>query len=139
MQADLQARRRQYFRDKRGRTLALFFVICGGVASIWLAEQRKVREDDAWPSTSGYIEQSEIALSTRSAGSSVGTVTWELRLRYRYAIGEDSYRGEQYSLEGNLQSAYREDIAEIAGRFPQGTRVSVYYDPTDPKRSVLVR
>ncbi|RIH81350.1 hypothetical protein Mterra_03214 [Calidithermus terrae] len=51
---------------------------------------------------------------------------------YRYEVGGRVYRGRRVSV-GPV------DTQALARRWPEGTRVTVYYDPRDPRRAVLIR
>ena len=77
---------------------------------------------------------------------------FDLRISYSYTVDGVLYNGYSYSLwEGQLSrespnshwscvnSAPHEEIANFVERNPEGSEVTVYYDSSDPQRSVVIR
>ena len=77
---------------------------------------------------------------------------FDLRISYSYTVDEVLYNGYSYSLwEGQLSrespnshwscvnSAPHEEIANFVESNPEGSEVTVYYDSSDPQRSVVIR
>ena len=60
---------------------------------------------------------------------------WHVDVQYEYAVGGASRRGTQVT-PGDAQS--NANLATYASRFREGGSVTVYYDPQDPRRSVLL-
>ena len=77
---------------------------------------------------------------------------FDLHITYSYTVDGVVYNGHTYSLwEGRLSrespnshwscvnSAPSEEIANFVERNPEGGEVTVYYDSSDPQRSVVIR
>lgn len=77
-----------------------------------------------YAATEGVIEDITISSAPRGSSSRV--------LEYAYEVGGKTYRNRKPSV-GPV------DTDALARRWPEGTRVTVYYDPRDPRRAVLIR
>lgn len=104
-------------------------------------------ESLSWPSVEGTIVQTEVRRDTRSRkGSAEPTlntdVEYYVSVNYTYDVEGNSYVASRYSLgQGDQVSRrYKERSdaeAEAASRFPEGTTVTVHYDPEQPTEAVL--
>ena len=112
-----------------------------GVYFLFIANQSL-----SWPSVEGSIVQTEVRRDTRSKGSPGATlntyVEYYVAINYTYDVEGNSYVASRYSLgQGDRVSRiYKERSdaeAEAASRFPEGTTVTVYYDPKQPTEAVL--
>ena len=90
-----------------------------------------------WPTTPGQVTAAHI--TEDRVGTYVGkyansaVTAPRLHMRYRYRIGPLSYEGQVLDL---LSPARRSAAADLR-RYPVGTPVTVYYDPSNPARAVL--
>jgi hypothetical protein len=85
----------------------------------------------SWPSTGGTVISSDIKRGTSSKGSP----KYSLDINYTYKIGNEEFQSNRYSstnARGTSQWA-REEIT----RYPANSAVKVYYNPENPKESVL--
>ncbi len=74
--------------------------------------------------------------STDSDGHT--SVTWKLDILYRYEIGGVTYHSNRYGFVGGSSSgSYGK--RDIARRYPPGSRIRVWVDPSDPTRAVIQR
>lgn len=103
-------------------------------------------ESLSWPSVEGSVVQTEVRRDTRSKGSSGATlntyVEYYVSVNYTYDVEGNPYFASRYSLgQGDRVSRrYKERSdaeAEAASRFPEGTTVTVHYDPKQPTEAVL--
>lgn len=104
-------------------------------------------ESLSWPSVEGTVVQTEVRRDTRSrkgsAGATLNTyVEYYVSINYTYDIEGNSYVASRYSLgQGDrVGRTYKERSdaeAEAASRFPEGTTVTVHYDPKQPTEAVL--
>jgi len=91
----------------------------------------------SWPATEGEVvdssDQSFVTAGlTGSAATGVGDVRWrETAYGYTYSAGGRSYHSATYCFGGWSE--------RITASYRLGEKVTVYYDPADPQRSVLRR
>ena len=94
----------------------------------------------AWPAVQGEIREAEAVARPVVASPRRGAVASHvLRLRYVYAVQNNVYTGSRRSLadEGVLRG--QEYAEREAAAMRVGTKVSVYYNPADPSRSLLIQ
>lgn len=90
-----------------------------------------------WPSTKGVIVISEVkAPPRRSSSSSKANRTHVPRVSYRYTVNGREYVDNRPTI-GHVKGKGASE--KFVARFPVGARVTVYYNPDDPSRAVLVR
>lgn len=102
------------------------------------AQWRMSRTAAGWPTVAGTIVRSEVESYEERVGGANGTLTTFYRpvLEYAYAVGGQEYRSAQIRLNVALSGA--KTFAEgVIGKYPQGTAVSVRYDPDNPSSAVL--
>jgi len=107
---------------------SLFLAV--GLWVMWQAWQRDRDQTatDGWPSVEGRIVRfSQTKDEHRPAHSP---------LLYEFSISGATYRSTQIALVDAENLDYQDWIA-LANRLPSEGRVTVYYDPADPSRSVL--
>ena len=85
-----------------------------------------------WESADGIVENSYVSTSTGGEG---GT-TYCLHVDYRYTVDGRTYSGDRISYSAdnscNSWSANSDDD------YPEGKKITVYYDPSNPSESVLL-
>lgn len=93
----------------------------------------------AWPATTGTVREASIEERARQRPASRQRSVdydYEIRLAYDYAVSGQAYRGTRLDAAGNTAPTWPAAVAALAGLAP-GQAVTVYYDPADPRRSVL--
>lgn len=110
-------------------TAGLFFYGLAALAAASLLyilhRQRCV---SAWPAVSGQIVQSEV--SADGDGDSYPSVT------YRYSFGGKHYRSSSILPHGALATSGSYS-ASVAAKYPAGSSVKVYVNPSRPSDSAL--
>jgi hypothetical protein len=117
-----------------GGLLASFlFILIGGGLTWWgWTIVQTARASAGWPSVEGRILRSEVTRSTDGDGDD----SYSPEVTYRYVVDGQSY--ESYTIKFGENAYGNRNTAEaIAARYPDGSRVTVYYDPADPERAVL--
>jgi len=84
-----------------------------------------------WPTVHGVVQESKV----KSKLTQYGTL-YRLALSYRYEVGRDGYDGDMAEF-GPSWVMEKELIEGFAEKYPAGAKVTVHYDPSDPKTSVL--
>lgn len=111
-----------------------FFALLGAALAAWSAhEYWRGRASLSWPAADGEVMSSTVRERRGRRGP-----FYESDVEYRYAVGGVEFTGRRPSF-GGVRLAERSPAvayAELGGLEP-GARVPVYYDPRDPRRSVL--
>ena len=88
-----------------------------------------------WPSVSGLIVRS--TLDVRNSALRSEHTVHEVRVVYEYVVGAQSYRNDVVRFDqAELSLAEKE---ALVSSHPVGRTVPVYYNPTKPGQSVLLR
>jgi hypothetical protein len=108
--------------------IGLILATAGAVGALRSAQSQR------WPSVQGEVTASGLVRQGDQARPYV---------RYRYRIAEKTYTGGALIHYGEPNPITRwlgasaENAPPIQARYPQGSPVTVYYDPSNPDRSVL--
>lgn len=117
-----------------------FLLLGGGVGLIGWLMLRRARASRRWPSVEGRVLASGIAESGPSGrlGSGGHGRTATLRVSYAYEVDGSPFQSSRVSFHDAVTKspAYARSIAE---RYPAGSPVRVYYDPSRPDQAVLDR
>jgi Protein of unknown function (DUF3592) len=104
---------------------------------------REVLAAKHWREGSGRIITSRVeARRVRRASDDADTrtPTYDLRnfaaVTYLFDTSNGAQRGSRISISGEIIES---QVAETIERYPKNAKVTVYYDPADPKRCVLER
>lgn len=118
-------------------------VIIGGVIYLITRQTGRAREvaaaSMAWPSTSGTVVRSFVEVSGGGGDSAVSHFP---RVIYEYEVGGTTYRSSQLRAGDQFarKSAGSHMAAmEVTDRYPEGSSVTVYYNPANPGESALIR
>ena len=134
---------RQYLKIAK-KVLAIVLVsgvITGlglGALLIGVSEIIDAHSSTGWPSTTGIVLRSQVLISehttSRSNQTSQTDEYYSPDIAYRYVINGDTYRNDniRYGLATN-----KPDAEELVRQYPVGNTAEVFYDPDDPKKSVL--
>jgi hypothetical protein len=85
-----------------------------------------------WPTTTGRIATCKIIRRRGNRGEPAGTV----RLTLAYEVAGKSYVGGRIGYHG-AEGGTLAEAESLARLFAEGTEVTVYYDPKNPRRAVL--
>ncbi|CAN5429313.1 hypothetical protein BH10PLA2_BH10PLA2_33050 [soil metagenome] len=122
---------RQHWHSRPGWGMVFCFVpflLVGAVALLlggrnaWLAQ-----ECLTWPSISGVIVASEIEAHDEMTAA---------KIRYEYVVEGKILEGRAVSF-GDVGSSDSSHAQAIVKKYPVGTQVSIFYEPSNPTRSVL--
>jgi len=91
---------------------------------------KKFYEVQNWPVTHGVITLCEV---NDGLGSVVAN---QNKIRYHYLIDGHEFVGKQISVGGDI-NGNRTMALDRAELYPEGTPVTIYYDPQNPKESYL--
>jgi hypothetical protein len=107
----------------------LFFVCLGVYLFIRTVEARRlIVESESWPTIPAKISLSKATKPDATSGR------WNYHTTYEYEIEGKCYKN-------NIATFYtiihEKEAKEMESDFPEGENVCVYYDPQNPKKSVL--
>ncbi len=103
---------------------------------IVLSKVLEARKAATWSTASGRVVTSETRTEHRSSSSEGTTVKTMPLVEYEFSVGGQKWRGNRISIGEDSGGANTEATLQ---RYPIGAVVSVYYDPGNPKKSVLER
>ena len=112
-----------------------FFALVG-LTIIAFATATMITAGDSrtWPQVEGTMVVSEVE-SRRTTDRGTST-SYTPKVAYRYEVAGDGHEGTRFELIERGE-ATRTAIEAKLDKFPLGARVAVYYDPDDPRESVL--
>ena len=103
-----------------------------GTVRMW----RKNAQTGNWPTVTGVIVSSELESQT-NRHQRKPIRTYGAAIRYAYEVEGKSYDSDQVQLGGTSETTESADFERMVARYPEGTRVTVYYDPTDPATATI--
>lgn len=118
---------------------AMFFMPVFAVIGILLTifwgipTARNAMESKNWPSADGRITISDVS---ENYDSDDGSITYTAKVAYNYSVNSLPYTGSTVAF-GDYGSSDPSHAGGIVSRYPVEKNVKVYYDPGDPKTSVL--
>jgi hypothetical protein len=109
------------------------FLLIGVGLTIWgWTILQNARASASWPTADGVVMRSEVTRSTDSEGGD----SYSPEVTYSYNVNNTNFVNDMIKFGENSYSSRRK-ADEIAGNYPVGKNVTVYYDPEKPERSVL--
>ena len=111
---------------------AIFLLLLSAWLTYSIISFTNAIQTKSWPSVKGIVKSTDV-----KKVSSKGTSQYSPVIDYSYRIGNEEYFSNKYSsstARGSSQWA-----KELIGKHPVNSPISVYYDPKDPKNSVLVQ
>ena len=112
------------------------FVIIGAVIlRHGMRTAEKARQSESWPSTEGEIAYSAILYQTGTTATSNGVATYKADVAYRYKVIGANYSSSKVAFIDLASSSGR--AQSIVQRYPDKSKVEVYYNPADPSEAIL--
>ena len=112
---------------------ALFLLaIPVALAAVIVSKLREVRRAAAWTKASAHVLRSEL-VTRKHHGKQESLPVVE----YEFSVGFDKFRGQRVSVGEIMPGSAR--VEGALKRYPAGASVPVFYDPKDPRQSVLER
>jgi hypothetical protein len=93
----------------------------------------KAYNSTKWPIAKGVVISSTVTYHRYSGKSGA---YYSPDVSYRYTVGSVPYVGDTICF-ASIATHNKSDMEQIAGRYPLGREVKVYYDPKYPEDSVL--
>jgi hypothetical protein len=110
------------------------------IAGIFLAKYGGSVLDNAkasaeWPTVQGTVMHSDV-VRERGTGDNRGKYHYEADVMFEFELDGQTYSSNNVSF-GEYASSQASHAREIVRRYPEGSRVTVYYNPEDPDTAVL--
>lgn len=119
---------------------AVFFFGLGAVMllAIQVSYSRDAKQAVAWPAASGRIVSSRVESHMESVGGRQGNRVrfYQAVVEYAYTVGSREYHSTRLSFGPKEETAQAPAEAKAA-RYPEGSAVTVHYDPENPASAVL--
>jgi len=112
--------------------MGIFLVIGAGLTYWGWTILQNARASASWPTADGVITRSGVSHSTDSDGGD----SYNPEVTYTYTVNNTGYDNNTIKFGENSYSSSKKADG-IAGNYPVGKNVTVYYDPEKPDRSVL--
>ncbi len=110
----------------------IFLIVWGG------NELKDAYKSRSWPSTQGKITSSYIKKQVnRKSSANRTTTSFSAMVHYRYLVGGTTYSSDRICFGGTYSGGKRSLAKKVADSYPKGKKVTVYYDPENPKEAVL--
>jgi len=121
--------------------LGAVFLVIGVLVAAWgFSTLSRAKASKSWPSVEGTVVSSEVTEERETSSSSRRgrreSVTYGAEISYEYAVEGRRYTSDRVSF-GQYKSSNRGHAAGIVGRYPEGKKVDVHYDPAGPGTAVL--
>ena len=112
-----------------------------GIFLIYRTQQskKKAQVSQNWPSTPGQITDSHVSRSQSTDSDGDTSTSYSARVAYTYQVGGQAYSGQNIAFGFNPSYSNESKAQAAAARYPVGSQVPVYYDPSKPSDAVLER
>jgi uncharacterized protein DUF3592 len=109
------------------------------IAVAGLRTYRLGRESRSYTRTRGHVVRAEVEHEART--SEEGGSQFRPRIRYAFEAHGRTFESDRVSVSGAETPATTNEAEarRFVERYPSGAEVDVWFDPSDPRRSVLVR
>jgi hypothetical protein len=115
---------------------SLVFIGIGGVIiSYAIRMAAKARQSLSWPSVEGEVAHSAVLYQTNTSTTTGGAATYKADIVYRYKVNGANFSSSRISIVDFASTSGR--AQSIVQRYPDQSRVLVYYNPSDPSEAVL--
>lgn len=110
----------------------IILIIGASIFYVGMNEMEKANDSENWLPTPGERYDSKVVSDhTRKGGTQ-----YSARINYKYMIEDNAYSGNRVSF-GEITRADYDTALSIVNKFPEGKNVQVYYNPENPRESVL--
>ena len=116
---------------------ALFFIVfaLSGLPVMYFTYPWLVNgvESENWPTTDGVVTLSEIY----DVRGNKGGVTYGAEILYEYYVSDKRYLGNHVTSAGQSSSSDLDYAQYLINKYPNGTKVTIYYNPNKAEEAVL--
>lgn len=109
------------------------FLLCATAAIVGAQNLLRAWSMRRWPMAQGEVRSSSV-LQVSSGTDRM----FRPEILYAFSVGGTEYTGVRRTLFP-IQFGSPDYAAKVVAQYPVGQRVSVYYDPSNPRQSILIR
>lgn len=99
----------------------------------------QARKSEHWLTTTGKIISSDMDALTETNEEGFSTTTYIARVCFSYEISGVPYQGDCINFDYGMRTSNLRIQQAIIEQYPEGSSVTVYYDPEKPDQAVLER
>lgn len=103
--------------------------LIGVLVVAFVRDLREFPRSATWPSTRGQVTASTIEIDD----------SFSVDFQYRYRVDGTDYEGDRITFFEYAVFASQQQNQAFINAHPVGSQVEVFYDPSDPTRSVIMR
>jgi hypothetical protein len=116
---------------------SLVFVAIGAAILKYAVKMAaKAQQSLSWPSIDGEIAHSAVLCQPNSGTTTAGGSTFKADIAYRYKVNGANYSSSKIALL-DLSASGSGRAQSIVERYPDESRVQVFYNPADPSDAIL--
>ena len=120
------------------RLAGIIILIVGVGFNVWgFHIKSKSAASESWPSVNGEIIKSNVHKSLGNS-SNRHKRTYKPVVEYKYSVDETEYTNNRIDFSSvTIQYNKEHKAKRVIAPYPPGKKLAVFYDPIDPKDSVL--
>jgi hypothetical protein len=99
----------------------------------------QAKQSEHWLTTSGKVVSSELDSQANTDDEGYSPTTYIARVCFAYEISGVSYQGDCINFNYGMRTSNLRIQQSIVEQYPEGSTVTVYYDPEKPNEAVLER
>lgn len=113
--------------------LGIFFIYRG------VQDRKKSEASQGWPGTMGQVTVSEIRRDVDTDSEGYSSATYTPEVEYTYEVSGQVFTGKKISFGFKTGYGNRSKAEARLANYPEGSQVTVYYDPANPGDAVVER
>jgi hypothetical protein len=115
--------------------------VCAGVGLVMWGQNvvAKSKASVDWPTVQGKVRSAEVLRETKrdtSSSTRRESTTYRPDIVYDYEVNGTPYSGNRVGVL-HVGSSNPRKAEDVVARYPVGSEVTVFYDPSDPQTAVL--
>jgi len=99
----------------------------------------QAKQSEHWLTTTGKIISSELDSQTNTDEEGYSTTTYIARVLFAYEVSGVPYQGDCINFNYGMRTSNLRIQQSIVEQYPEGSAVTVYYDPEKTDQAVLER
>lgn len=122
-------------------TLPILAIVIACLVFVILSvrKENSLQKDSVkWPTTEAVVTESKVVRQWEK-NSGAPKTAYKVELKYNYTVEQKTYLGERYSFGKPLIFNASSDAEKIVAEYPLGRKISVYYMPSNPQESAIIR
>ena len=118
---------------------ALALLVLGAVFAIYgIIELDRASAMRDWPAIQGEVYSARVVEEIDHGIDASTPRVYRPEIRYSFILGGTEYAGSRRSV-GETAASWRSHAERVVARYPAGKPVTVYYNPQNPRESILER